>query len=120
MHIALVLRPSRDRCGAGRADRAPLGAPERAHQCTTADVAVVACAGAFTTTRCCFPPGPVTTFTLCAAAGGGAGAGPDDQASTATIASIAQTESTTTQTRCMISHLRRPTTARGARALAAA
>ena len=52
--------------------------------------------------------------------GGGGAAGRDDQASTATIASIAQTESTTTQMRCMISHLLRPTTARGARALAAA
>ena len=44
--------------------------------------------------------------------------GRDDQASTATIASIAQTESTTTQTRCMISHLPRSTSAQRARALA--
>src|SRR5581483_7004356 len=67
------------------------------------EVCVVACAGPSVpgwTTRMRFPLTVFTTAVCGAACGSGAG-GRYDQASTATIASIAQTESTTTQTRCI-------------------
>src|SRR5204862_344366 len=61
MHLALAVRPRGHGGGAGRADRAPFGAMERAHPCTTAEVAVVAWAGALRRTSRCLPPGPFTT-----------------------------------------------------------